>query len=154
MSVRGSTRGPNPTIILRFVGTLLLITAFFLEPKPLQIAVGLAGGCELMVSAVTALLGENPGWVDLAADAKNAFNSFCRSQMCGPLLRHFPVMAALARLMFGDASSIIFHEDGVGRTEVLNSVGSRQDCSWGSFLYCLSIHPLLLQLAFWPLRSE
>ena len=141
------------SIILRFVGTLALvqqsakITSFFLEPKPLQFAVGLAGGCELMVSAVTALLDENPGWVDLAADAKNAFNSFCRSRMWGPLIEHFPGMAALARLMYGDASSIIFHEDGVGRTEVLNSVGSRQGCSWGSFLYCLTIHPLLLQLA-------
>ena len=140
-------------IILRFVGTLALvqqsakITKFFLEPKPLQFAVGLAGGCELMVSAVSALLDEHPDWVDLAADAQNAFNSFCRSKMWGPLLEHFPNMAALARLMYGSASSIIFHEDGVGRTEVLNSVGSRQGCSWGSFLYCLTIQPLLRQLA-------
>jgi hypothetical protein len=39
------------SIILRFVGTLALIqqsariTSHFLEPKPLQFAVGLAGGC-------------------------------------------------------------------------------------------------------------
>jgi len=100
-----------------------------------------------MVSAVTAILDEHPDWVDLAADAKNAFNSFCRSRMWGPLIEHFPSMAALGRLMYGEASSIIFHEDGVGRTEVLNSVGSRQGCSWGSFLYCLTIQPLLLQLS-------
>jgi len=49
-------------IILRFVGTLALvqksaeITKFILEPKPLQFAVGLAGGCELMGAAIGALL--------------------------------------------------------------------------------------------------
>ena len=49
--------------------------------------------------------------------------------------------------MYGTASSIIFNESGYGRSEVLNSVGSRQGCSRGSFLYCLNIHPLLKQLA-------
>jgi len=49
------------SIILRFVGTLALvqksaeITKFFLEPRPLQFAVGLAGGCELMGAAIDAL---------------------------------------------------------------------------------------------------
>jgi len=141
------------SILLRFVGTLALIqksaeiSSFFLEPRPLQFAVGLAGGCELMAAAITAFLDENHGWVDIAADAKNAFNSFCRSRMWGPLLQHFPSLAALGRLMYGDASSIVFNEAGIGRTEVLNSVGTRQGCSWGSFLYCLTIQPLLQQLA-------
>ena len=141
------------SIILRFVGTLALvqqsarIASHFLEPKPLQFAVGLAGGCELMISAITALLDVHPEWVDIAADAKNAFNSFCRTKMWGPLLEHFPNLAALGRLMYGEASSVIFHEDGVGRTEVKSGVGTRQGCSWGSFLYCLTIQPLLQQLA-------
>jgi len=87
------------------------------------------------------------GWIDIAADAKNAFNSFCRSQMWGPLIENFPDLAALGRLMYGNASSIILNESGYGRSEVLSSVGSRQRCSWGSFLYCLTTHPLLKQLA-------
>ena len=103
--------------------------------------------CELMAAAITAFLDENQGWVDIAADAKNAFNSFCRSRMRDPLLQHFPSLAALGRLMYGDASSIVFNETGVGCTEVLNCVGTRQGCSWGSFLYCLTIQPLLEQLA-------
>ena len=41
---------------------------FFLEPK-LLLAVGLAGGCELMGAAIGALLSEHVGWVDVAADA-------------------------------------------------------------------------------------
>jgi len=59
------------SIILRFVGTPALVqqsartTSHFLEPKPLQFAVGLAGGCELMISAITALLDIHPEWVDI-----------------------------------------------------------------------------------------
>ena len=67
--------------------------------------------------------------------------------MWGPLLEHFPNLAALGRLMYGEASSVIFHEDGVGRTEVKSSVGTRQGRSWGSSLYCLTTQPLLQQLA-------
>ena len=67
--------------------------------------------------------------------------------MWGPLLENFPDLAALGRLMYGNASSIILNESGYGRSEVLSSVGSRQKCSWGSFLYCLTTHPLLKQLA-------
>ena len=99
--------------------------------------------CELMAAAITAFLDENQGWVDIAADAKNAFNSFCRSRMRDPLLQHFPSLSALGRLMYGDAPSIVFNEAGVGRTEVFSSVGTCQGCSWGSFLYCLTIQPLL-----------
>jgi len=67
--------------------------------------------------------------------------------MWGPLLQLFPSLAALGRLMYGDASSIVFNEAGVGRTYLLSSVGTRQGCSWGNFLYCLTIQPLLQQLA-------
>lgn len=49
--------------------------------------------------------------------------------------------------MYGSPASIIFPEPGSDLAEVLNSVGSRQGCTWGSFLYCLAIHPILSQLA-------
>ena len=112
---RPETRLITRSLILRFVGALALvqksaeITKFFLEPRPLQFAVGLAGGCELVGAAIDALLSEHAGWVDVAADAKNAFNYFCRSQMWGPLIETFPDLAALGRLMYGNASSIIFN---------------------------------------------
>ena len=68
---------------------LNVITKFFLEPKPLQFAVGLAGGCELMGAAINALLSEHVGWVDVAADAKNAFNSFLSQSDVGSSHREF-----------------------------------------------------------------
>ena len=67
--------------------------------------------------------------------------------MWGPLLQHFPSLETLGRLIYGDASSIVFNEAGVGRTDVLSSVGTRQGCSWGGFLYCPTTQPLLQQLA-------
>ena len=63
----------------------------------------------------------------------------------GSPLENFPDLAALGRLMV--TPRIIFNESGYGRSEVLSSVGSRQGCSWGSFLYCLTTHPLLKQLS-------
>ena len=66
-------------------------------------------------------------------------HNYQRSQMWGPLLENFPDLAALGRLMYGNAARIIFNESGYGRSEVLSSVGCRQGCSWGSFLYCLTI---------------
>ena len=59
----------------------------------------------------------------------------------------FPSLYAFGRLLYGSAASILFGEEGVGVSEVFNSVGSRQGCSWGSFFYALSIHPYLVQLA-------
>jgi hypothetical protein len=55
-------------------------------------------------------------------------------------------MYAFVKMVYGEASDILFFEDSVGNTKIPNSVGSRQGCSLGSFLYCLAIHPLLIQL--------
>jgi len=59
----------------------------------LQFAVSLAGGCDFMGAAIGALLSEHVDWIDVAADAKNAFNSLCRSQMWS-FLENFPDLAA------------------------------------------------------------
>ena len=44
-------------------------------------------------------------------DAKNAFGSFCRTKMWGRSREHFPNLAALGRLNYGEASSAIFVEN-------------------------------------------
>jgi len=133
---------------LRFAGTLALvqksaeITKSFLVPIPLQFAVGLAGGCELMGAAIGALLSEHIGWFDVTVNAKNEFNSFCRSRMWGPLLENFPDLAARVRQRL---------EHHLQREQLWPLRGpqqsARQGCSWGSLLYCLTIHLLLNQLA-------
>jgi hypothetical protein len=60
----------------------------------------------------------------------------------------FPSLYSLVLLMYGDEAGIPFSEVGVpGATDVPNSVGSRQGCSFGSFLFCLTICKYLAKLA-------
>ena len=99
-----------------------------------------------MAAAINAHLELHQDHVDISCDARNAFNSWCRSRLWEPLRKNFPSLFAFAKLLYGQASDIIFHEDGQGLASIINSVGSRQGCSLGSLLYCLAIHPLLLQL--------
>ena len=46
--------------------------------------------------------------------------------MWGPLIENFPDLAALGRLMYGNASSIIFNESGYGWSEVLSGLSQLQ----------------------------
>jgi len=77
--------------------------AFFLEPKPLQFGVGVASACELVAAAISAHLELHPEHIDCALDSKNAFNSWCRSEMWQPLLDKNPSIYSLVKLMYGDA---------------------------------------------------
>ena len=139
-------------VLLRLLGSYALrhlskeVQAFFLTPLPLQFGVGVPSGCELVAAAITAHLNSNQSHIDISCDARNAFNSWCRSQMWDTLTTHFPSLVSLVKLMYGSPSSILFFEPGSGLTEVLNSVGCKQGCSLGSFLFCLAIHPILTQL--------
>ena len=99
-----------------------------------------------MAMAIATHMEEHPDHVDISCDARNAFNTWCRSRLWGPLLEKFPSMFALVKLMYGDDADVIFYEDGAGIERIINAVGSRQGCSLGSFLYCLAIHPYLQQL--------
>ena len=99
-----------------------------------------------MAAAISAHLEQNPTHIDISCDARNAFNTWCRTRMWRPLRTHFPSLYRFVSLIYGSSSSIVFFEPGAGLTEVLNSVGCKQGCSLGSFLYCLSIHQSLTQL--------
>ena len=49
-------------------------------------------------------------------------------------------------MTYGEAAPVFFREGGV-LTTILNSVGSRQGCSLGSFLMAVALQPILQQLA-------
>ena len=89
---------------------IAFIQKFFLQPSALQFGVGVSGGCEIMVAAISAHLERFPLHIDVAADAKNAFNTWCRSQMWATLHRNFPSLYAFVKLVYGDSSDIIFFE--------------------------------------------
>lgn len=115
---------------------------------PHQLAVGVASGAELAVFGTRALLDENPNWVHISADAKNAFNSFTRQAFWPEISEHFPNLAHLVNFMYGVPSAQIFFDPAAGAfCSVPSSVGSRQGCVLGSFLYCLALHPILKEVA-------
>jgi hypothetical protein len=139
-------------VLLRLIGSLALqkentaISRYFLEPRPIQFGVGVQGGCELMAAAVEAHLGSNPSHISMGCDAANAFNSVCRTKLWPVLRRRFSSMEAFVRVLYGTEADILF-ADGVDLVVVKNSVGTRQGCSMGSFIFALMIHPYLIQLA-------
>jgi hypothetical protein len=143
------------SVLLRLVGSLAIqkesaaISRCFLSldfdvavspARPFQFGVGVQGGCELMASAIEAHLESNLTSIVLSCDAANAFKSVCRSRLWGVLRDKFPSLFALVRMMYGSEASIIFAEEGVLLPSVvLNSVGTRQGCSLGSFIFALMI---------------
>jgi len=137
-------------LLLRLIGSLALqklapdTHKFFV---PAQFGVGVRSGSEIMINAISARLQLRQQEICISCDVKNAFNSFDRSKLWGPLRAHFPSLEHLVRLAYMEIGTVIFSEPGDDRpSQISSTVGSRQGCSLGSFLYCLAIHEDLLQL--------
>ena len=114
-----------------------------------QFGASISDGCSIVAAAIEASLEKHPGTIDIASDAKNAFNTYCRSRIWPMINTYFPSMAPFVRLVYGQESDILVSEmidDKSTTTRIPSSVGSRQGCSLGSFLFCLAIHPCLNQL--------
>ncbi len=108
-------------VLLRLIGSLAMptlsgdIQRYFLQPDSvLQFGVGVQGGCELMAMAIATHMEEHPDHVDISCDARNAFNTWCRTRLWGTLKEQVPSIYALVKLMYGEAADVIFYEDGVG----------------------------------------
>ena len=59
-------------------------------PWPAQVGVACSSGLEFTTHSVRAVLDENPTWVDVALDAKNAFNSIHRRTFLKVIGERFP----------------------------------------------------------------
>ena len=140
-------------VLLRFVASLALglshkeTDAYFLgaHAKAKQFGIGVASGCNLMAAAIESHLRQNPTHIAIGADSRNAFNSYDRSVMWAIARTHFPHLECLLRLMYGASAPIFVPTDSTPAI-ISNEIGSRQGCSWGSFLYCLALEPVLNQL--------
>ena len=137
-------------IFLRLIGSMALsklskdVKKHFL---PVQFGVGIQNGCELMINAIKARLKLNPDDICISCDVKNAFNSFDRGKLWQPLREHFPSLEAFVRLAYMEEGTVTFTEPGdITPSRITSSVGSRQGCSLGSFLYALAIQSELLAL--------
>ena len=60
----------------------------------------------------------------------------------------FPALAAEVKFIYGIPSEVLLADSDLGdAVAVLNDVGARQGCPFGTFLFALVLHPILLQVA-------
>ena len=114
--------------------------------KDLQFGMLTSGGCEAVHHAMEAALAADPDVAAMTIDATNAFNCAYRVSMARALfsLPWSSPLWNLFNLAYRNPSRLKVTIG--GRDYVLwSSEGSRQGCVLGSLLFCLVIHPILLE---------
>ncbi len=114
---------------------------FFL---PVQHGVATKSGPELITYHIQLALQENPDWVVIKSDVKNAFNSISRKSMLDQLSTAFPDLANHANQMYGESSSLLFMQE--SSPLAISSEGVHQGDPLGPALFAIAIQPVLLDL--------
>ena len=110
--------------------------------QPLQLGVGVQGGCEAAVHATRRFIDNMPDdWVVAKLDFSNAFNSISRGAMLAAVHSSIPELDAFCRLSYVEPSILRY-----GDREIISSEGVQQGDPLGPLLFSLTIHPLLSSL--------
>ena len=122
--------------VLQSVGTSL---------APFQLGYGTPLGAEAAAHAARLYLNNTQiDYLHLKLDFKNAFNSLRRDKMWEAVHESAPEIYSFVHSAYGDPSSLF-----CGDTILLSKEGVQQGDPLGPLLFCLMIHPMILQL-----RSE
>jgi hypothetical protein len=110
--------------------------------KPLQLGVGMPGGCEAFIHAANALFHDSSipihaKWA-LQVDMQNAFNLVDREASFAEVRTHFPEAAAWVEFSYGCHPFLKF-----GNGIILSCLGIHQGDPFGPLLFALTFHPLL-----------
>ena len=100
----------------------------------------------MLVHTVQTVLDQHPGWVDVALDCKNAFNSILRRSFLRVVARQFPGLWDWAYTLYGAPTELYVRRDGAAPAVITSRCGTRQGCCVGAQFFCLGLHPLLLAL--------
>ena len=106
---------------------------------PLQVGVGVSGGCEAAIHAARRFLSGMPeGWVMVKLDFSNTFNSLHRRAILEAIVSRAPDLYRYCHASYAAPSSLIF-----GEFEISSEEGIQQGDPLGSLLFCLCVQPLL-----------
>ena len=112
--------------------------------QPIQLGVGVPGGCEVAAHAIRLLASShciNKG-VMVKLDLKNAFNSVRRDHLLEVCRRRAPSIFPLARLAYGSPSSLLVTEK-----IIPSSTGVQQGDPLGPLLFALAVDDIARSLS-------
>ena len=111
-----------------------------------QYGVATPSGAELMSHLVQTVLKQNPSWIIIKVDAKNAFNSVHRASFLSEVAKEFPefnpsvakcyINPGFLTMRIGSMTKYILSEEGVQQGDPL-----------GPFLFSLALQPILISAA-------
>jgi hypothetical protein len=110
--------------------------------KPLQLSVGVPGGCEAIIHAVNAIFYDTnipleDKWI-LQVNMKNAFNLVDRSVIFDKVCRHLSAISPWVEFTYGSQSFLY-----LGMSTILSCLGAQQGDPLASLLFTLAVQPLL-----------
>ncbi|KAL0221782.1 hypothetical protein RCL1_001636 [Eukaryota sp. TZLM3-RCL] len=108
---------------------------------PFQFGIGTIDGASVASLTSKMFLLSNPNHFILKLDFKNAFNSVRRSAIFDALFNFFPHLVPFFYRFYGSSASIAFNEH-----TLFSTSGVGQGDPLGPFLFCLTIHPVLVTL--------
>jgi len=89
---------------------------------------------------------DDPDWVVLQADLRNAFNSVHRAAFIKAVEEHLPVLSPWVRWTYDTRAELLVNSP-EGPITVLSEEGCQQGDPLGPLLFCLAIHAVILSIS-------
>ena len=110
--------------------------------SPLQVGVGVRGGCEAIVHALNNVMSMDSEDLNIVqVDLINAFNMADRKKGFEEILENFPELAHWIATCYGVAANLVF-----GDKVIKSMLGFHQGDPLAVLLFALVLHPVILQI--------
>ena len=113
------------------------------ELAPLQFGCGISGGCEIAGKLAGFMYSLSPEHVLIKTDLRNAFNTVARRNVFNGLARFFPALLPWFTWAYGAPSPLVNHR---GERIGLSQTGVRQGDPLAALLFCVAIHPAVVEM--------